>query len=259
MASQNKERLQKYLARCGHGSRRKAELLIEQGLVMVNGKAASLGDSIVPGRDVVILHGEKVAPPRSLTVMYHKTSGTISSTHDTHDRLTVMDMLPRKVVDAGVLPAGRLDLDTEGLLILTNDGDLLHEITHPRYRCTKEYYVALSRTPGERELSALRKGVFLPDVGKTTSPAILNKLRRKKDGSATIHIQIQEGMKRQIRRMFSGQGIEVTYLKRISIGGLELGDLAPGKYRTLSAREIELMQSGSNENRPPNRSRSGRR
>ena len=95
-----KERLQKYLARCGHGSRRRAELLIEQGLVMVNGKAATLGDSIVPGRDVVILHGEKVAPPRSLTVMFHKTAGTISSTHDTHDRLTVMDMLPKRIVDA---------------------------------------------------------------------------------------------------------------------------------------------------------------
>lgn len=254
-----KERLQKYLARCGHGSRRKAELLIEQGLVMVNGKAATLGDSIVPGRDVVVLHGEKVAPPNSLTVMYHKTAGTISSTHDTHDRLTVMDMLPKRVVNAGVLPAGRLDLDTEGLLILTNDGDLLHEITHPRYRCTKEYYVALSRTPNDRELAALRKGVFLPDVGKTTSPAILNKLRRKRDGSATIHIQIQEGMKRQIRRMFSGQRIDVTYLKRISIGGLELGNLAPGKYRELSAKEIELMLSGADEKRLPSRGRPGRR
>jgi len=101
--------------------------------------------------------------------------------------------------------------------------------------------------------------VFLPDVGKTTSPAILNKLRRKRDGTATIHIQIQEGMKRQIRRMFSGQRIEVTYLKRISVGGLELGSLAPGKFRKLTAKEIDLMLSGSDENRPPNRRRSGRR
>ncbi len=223
---------------------------------MVNGKVATLGVSIVAGRDEIVLHGEKVTPPRSVTVMYNKTAGTITSTHDTHDRLTVMDMLPKKIVDAGVLPAGRLDLETEGLLILTNDGDLLHEITHPRYRCVKEYFVTLSRTPGERELSALRKGVFLPEVGKKTSPALLNRLRRKRDGTATIHIQIQEGMKRQIRRMFSGQGIQVTYLKRISIGGLELGNLAPGKFRELSPKEIELMTSGANENRPPNRQRS---
>jgi pseudouridine synthase len=144
-------------------------------------------------------------------------------------------------------------------MIFTNDGDLLHEITHPRYRCTKEYYVVLSRVPGDRVLSALRKGVFLPDVGKKTSPAVLNRLRRKRDGTATIHIQIQEGLKRQIRRMFSGQGIKVTYLKRISIGGLELGNLAAGKFRELSAKEIDLMLSGSNENRPPQRQRSGGR
>jgi len=226
---------------------------------MVNGKAAKLGDSIVEGRDKVVLHGEKVTPPPSVTVMYHKTSGTISSTHDTHGRLTVMDMLPKRLIDAGVLPAGRLDLNTEGLMIFTNDGDLLHEITHPRYRCTKEYHVVLSRVPSERVLSALRKGVFLPDVGKKTSPAVLNRLRRKRDGTATIHIQIQEGLKRQIRRMFSGQGIKVTYLKRISIGGLELGNLAAGKFRELSSKEIDLMLSGSNENRPPQRQRSGGR
>ncbi len=254
-----KERLQKYLARCGHGSRRKAELLIEQGLVLVNGKPASLGDQIVPGRDQVTLHGETVSPPRALTVMYHKTSGTITSTHDTHDRLTVMDMLPKKMVEAGVLPAGRLDLETEGLLILTNDGDLQHRITHPRYECSKEYFAILSRAPNDRELSALRNGVFLPDVGKKTSPAQLNRIRRRKDGSATIHIVIHEGMKRQIRRMFSGQGIDVRYLKRISIGDLQLGDLPAGQHRTLSIKEIELMLTAEKGERPADRSRSSGR
>ena len=257
--SNPRERLQKYLARCGHGSRRRAELLIEQGLVLVNGKKATLGDQITPGRDTVVLHGETITPPRALTVMYHKTSGTITSTHDTHDRLTVMDMLPKKMIEAGVLPAGRLDLETEGLLILTNDGDLQHRITHPRYECTKEYFVVLSRPPSDRELAALRKGVFLPDVGKKTSPAELNRLRRKRDGSASIHIRIHEGMKRQIRRMFSGQGIEVTYLKRISVGGLVLGDLAPGKHRSLSLKEINLMVTPQKDESPPDRARSGRR
>lgn len=257
-----RERLQKYLARCGHGSRRRAELLIEKGLVYVNGDVADLGISIIPGKDEVMLHGEKVQPPKNLTIMFHKTAGTITSTHDTHDRLTVMDMLPKRVVDAGVLPAGRLDLETEGLLIFTNDGDLLHRITHPRYRCRKEYFVVLSRAPSERILDTLRRGVYLPDVGKDTSPAQITRLRRRKDGSASLHIVIHEGMKRQIRRMFSGQGLEVTYLKRISIGKLNLDDLAPGKYRTLRDRDLALLLKSDEEDektRPPHpKGRGGR-
>ena len=257
-----RERLQKYLARCGHGSRRRAELLIEKGLVYVNGEVAELGISILPGKDEVVLHGEKVQPPKHMTIMFHKTEGTITSTHDTHDRLTVMDMLPKRVVDAGVLPAGRLDLETEGMLIFTNDGDLLHRITHPRYRCRKEYFVVLSRAPSERVLETLRRGVFLPDVGKETSPAQITRLRRRKDGTAPLHIVIHEGMKRQIRRMFSGQGLEVTYLKRISIGKLNLDDLAPGKYRTLRDRDLALLLKSDDEdekNRPPHpKGRGGR-
>ena len=261
-----RERLQKYLARCGHGSRRRAELLIEKGLVRVNGEVVELGISIDPVKDEVVLHGETVQPPNSLTVMFHKTAGTITSTHDTHDRLTVMDMLPKRVVDAGVLPAGRLDLETEGLLIMTNDGDLLHRITHPRYRCHKEYFVVLSRAPSERVLETLRRGVFLPDVGKETSPAQITRLRRRKDGTASLHIVIHEGMKRQIRRMFSGQGLEVTYLKRISIGKLDLGDLAPGKHRTLKDRDLDMLlhtdvedkKRPSHQNQREGSSRSGR-
>ena len=257
-----RERLQKYLARCGHGSRRRAELLIEKGLVYVNGEVADLGVSIIPGKDEVVLHGEKVQPPKNLTIMFHKTAGTITSTHDTHSRLTVMDMLPKRVVDAGVLPAGRLDLETEGMLIFTNDGDLLHRITHPRYRCRKEYFVVLSRAPSERVLETLRRGVFLPDVGKETSPAQITRLRRRKDGTASLHIVIHEGMKRQIRRMFSGQGLEVTYLKRISIGKLNLDDLAPGKYRTLRDRDLDLLLKSDDEDeksRPPHpKGRGGR-
>ncbi|MGB1071494.1 MAG: pseudouridine synthase [Planctomycetota bacterium] len=257
-----RERLQKYLARCGHGSRRRAELLIEKGLVYVNGEVADLGVSIIPGKDEVVLHGEKVQPPKNLTIMFHKTAGTITSTHDTHSRLTVMDMLPKRVVDAGVLPAGRLDLETEGMLIFTNDGDLLHRITHPRYRCRKEYFVVLSRAPSERVLEALRRGVFLPDVGKETSPAQITRLRRRKDGTASLHIVIHEGMKRQIRRMFSGQGLEVTYLKRISIGKLNLDDLAPGKYRTLRDRDLALLLKSDDEDeksRPPHQKGRGGR
>jgi len=131
-------RLHKYLANAGYCSRRRAELLIQAGLVQVNGRTVSnLGATIDPSRDVVTIHGAVIVPPEPLTIMLNKPAGFLSSTHDTHDRLTVMDLLPRWVRNRGVVPVGRLDLDTEGLLLLTNDGDLHHLVTHPRYGCPK--------------------------------------------------------------------------------------------------------------------------
>ena len=133
-----RERLQKYIANCGYCSRRKAELLIEAGLVEVDGTVVrELGAKIDPSRQGVRIHGEDILPPSRRVVALHTPAGFITSTHDTHDRLTVMDLLPRRIAETGVLPAGRLDLETEGLLILTNDGDLQHRITHPRYECVK--------------------------------------------------------------------------------------------------------------------------
>ena len=238
-----KERLQKYIANCGYCSRRKAELLIEAGLVRVDGTVVGeLGVKIDPAKNEVRIHDEVIVPHGREVIALHKPAGFITSTHDTHERLTVMDLLPRRVAETGVLPAGRLDLETEGLLILTNDGDLQHRITHPRYECTKEYYVELDRRPTEGELDRLRRGIFLPDLDRTTSPAELFDVRHRPDGT-TLRIRIAEGMKRQIRRMFEAVGMTVVYLKRLSIGDVHLGDLPRGEWRALTVAEVASLDA----------------
>ncbi|MFQ5654871.1 MAG: pseudouridine synthase [Planctomycetota bacterium] len=243
MKRRRRERLHKYIAGCGYCSRRRAERLIASGLVEVNGELIEQpGCRVVPGRDAVVINGERIEPPPPLTIALNKPPGTITSTHDTHDRLTVMDLLPKKIVEEGVLPAGRLDLDTEGLLILTNDGDLQHRITHPRYECEKEYRVHLGRPPSTRERERLEQGVFIRELGKRTAAARIYRIRRRRDGSTTLHIKIHEGMKRQVRRMFEGLGIEVLHLKRIAIGGVELGGLATGKWRALTSEELASLR-----------------
>ena len=237
------ERIHKYIANCGYCSRRRAEILVEKGLVKVNNEVAEPNWSVVAGRDEVTIHGERIVPPAPLTIMLNKPAGYITSTHDTHDRLTVMDLLPKKTLDTGVLPAGRLDLDTEGLLIFTNDGDLLHRITHPSFECEKEYKVLLNRAPTAREKDRLEKGVFLEELGKWTSDARIVKLRKRADGSATLHVYISEGMKRQVRRMFSSMDMKVLHLDRLSIAGVQLGELKRGEWRKLSEEEVRKLRS----------------
>ena len=241
-----KQRLHKYIASCGHCSRRKAELLIEAGLVQIDGRVASdLGTKLDPTRSTVTINGERVEPPDPLTLILNKPAGFITSTHDTHDRLTVMDLLPRSAVERGVLPVGRLDLETEGLLVFTNDGDLQHRITHPRYTCSKTYRATLSRPPTEIDLEKLRRGVFLTEVGKTTSPAEVDLVSESDQSPAVAQVRIAEGMKRQVRRMFETQGIEVVHLERIAIAEVGLGDLGRGAWRELEQREIaSLRQEG---------------
>ncbi len=238
--SSSRVRIQKYIASCGYCSRRKAELLVEHGLVEVNGKVVeSLGTKIRPDVDVVAINRERIEPPEPLSIMLNKPSGFITSTHDTHERLTVLDLLPRSIRELGVLPAGRLDLETEGLLILTNVGDLQHQITHPRYSCEKEYRAKLSRRPDPGEVEKLRRGVFLSEVGKKTQAAEI-----EVDGKVA-RVVIGEGMKRQVRRMFEVVGIHVTYLERVRIGRVELGDLRRGGWRRLSEDEVEALIESS--------------
>ncbi|MEE8141784.1 MAG: pseudouridine synthase [Planctomycetota bacterium] len=246
MIEAKRERLHKYIAACGYCSRRRAEILIANSLVQVNGKTvAELGAKITPGIDVVTIHGEKLQPPAPLTIALNKPQGYLTSTHDTHNRLTVMDLLPRKVVDAGILPAGRLDLESEGLLVLTNDGDLQHRITHPRYGCEKEYRVHLSRPPTHAERKRLENGLFLPVLNKRTTGAHLGRMQQARDGTAILRVTIHEGMKRQVRRMFEAVGIQVIYLERLAIGRLRLGDLPRGKWRPLAEGDITSLRSNA--------------
>jgi 23S rRNA pseudouridine2605 synthase len=240
-------RLHRYIASCGYTSRRRAELLIEAGRVAVNGKLVTrLGTLVRPGRDRVAVNGEEILPPRPTTIMLNKPGGIITSTHDTHERLTVMDLLPRSLRERGVLPAGRLDQDTEGLLILTNVGELGHRITHPRYETEKEYEALLDERPAPPQLRSLEAGIVLD--GERTAPArVLAVVPR---GERTgVRLVIREGRKRQVRRMFQAIGHEVRELKRVRIGGLRLGDLASGAWRELGPSEIAALTEGSA--RPP--------
>jgi 23S rRNA pseudouridine2605 synthase len=235
-------RLHKYIANCGYTSRRRAELLIQAGRVAVNGRTVtSLGATIKPGRDKVVLNGEEVVPPERLTVALNKPAGIITSTHDTHDRLTVMDILPRRLRQLGILPAGRLDQDTEGLLVLTNDGDLAHRITHPRYETEKEYEVLVEGRLTPKGIGRLEKGIVLE--GEMTSPARIA-LLGEEGGAARVRVVIHEGKKRQVRRMFEAIGTKVTALKRVRIGGLRLGELPAGAWKELSAADIAALAGG---------------
>ncbi len=235
-------RLHKYIANCGYTSRRRAELLIQAGRVQVNGKVLkSLGTVIDPREDAVLVNGEEISPPEPMTIVFNKPAGIITSTHDTHDRLTVMDILPKSLRDRGVLPAGRLDQDTEGLLILTNDGDLGHHITHPRYETEKEYDALVAGTPAPAGLKRLEAGVRIE--GEMTSPARIESV--VPEGAATrVRVVIREGKKRQVRRMFEAIGSDVLHLRRVRIGGLQLGDLPPGEWRELTEKEIKALTRG---------------
>ncbi|MGQ9591402.1 MAG: pseudouridine synthase, partial [Planctomycetota bacterium] len=232
-------RLQKFIANCGYTSRRRAELLILAGRVAVNGKTVkTLGATVDPSRDKVTVNGEEISLPRPLTIAFHKPAGLITSTHDTHDRLTVMDFLPKTLRERGVLPVGRLDRDTEGLLVLTNDGDLAHAIAHPRHETDKEYEAVVSGTPGAGAIAALETGVRVE--GRLTAPARVLEVTPV-PGGARVRLAIHEGRKRQVRRMFEAVGHPVLRLRRVRIAGVSLGDLPPGEWRELSAEEVRAL------------------
>jgi pseudouridine synthase len=234
-------RLHKYIANAGYCSRRHAELLIAAGLVEVNGAtAAEAGTQVNPDKDVVTIHEEIILPPEPLTIMLNKPPDFISSTHDTHDRLTVMDLLPRSIRQRGVMPVGRLDLDTRGLLLLTNDGDLHHLVTHPRYGCPKEYMVRISGRFGKKKRELLTAGVDLDD-GPTQPVRIFS--CRPKGPETELQLELREGRKREIKRMFATLGHDVTYLERVRIGSIQLGDLPLRRWRELSPEELDGLRA----------------
>lgn len=224
------DRLQKVMARAGIASRRKAEELIAAGRVTVNGRVAVLGDRVGAGDDVR-LDGRSVATPKGhVTYMLNKPAGYVSTASDERGRPTVMELVPSS---PGLHPVGRLDLESEGLLLLTTDGDLTLSLTHPRYGHEKEYRVwtAPEYVPDE-VVAKLAAGVDLED-GPAAASA-----RRVPGGAVLV---LREGRKRQVRRMFAALGFEVDRLVRTRIGSLELGDLPPGGHRRLGAEDLERL------------------
>lgn len=230
------ERLQKILSACGVASRRTAEALIASGRVTVNGEVATVGMKADVASDLIAVDGKLVASPSKKTyVMLNKPRGFITSAKDERGRRTVMELID---VPERLYPVGRLDYNTEGLLLLTNDGELTQSLTHPSHQIGKQYIVTV-RGDVDEALTALRLPFVLD--GRATVPAQANVLRETAEGG-TISITIYEGRNRQIRRMCEMCGLEVVRLRRVAIGKLEMRGLRVGEWRMLTDREIAYLK-----------------
>lgn len=232
-------RLQKFLAKAGIASRRRAEELIGSGDVLVNGRPAELGCKVDPQKDRVTFRGREIQlAEKRVYLLLNKPAGVVTTAKDTHGRNTVLDLI--KGVDERVYPVGRLDIDTEGLLLLTNDGDFAFALTHPKFKVPKAYQVRVKGNPVEETLNRLRAGVMLDDG--LTAPAEVQVLSFDR-GQATLLMVLHEGRKRQVKRMCQAIGHPVLHLKRVRLGGLELGNLLPGQSRHLRADEVASLVS----------------
>ncbi|MBD3413986.1 MAG: pseudouridine synthase [Candidatus Aminicenantes bacterium] len=234
-----KVRLNKYLARSGVTSRRKSDLLIEQGKVRVNGQVVTrLGTKIDPATDKVDVHGKQVSPEAKHYLVLHKPPGYLVTMDDPFDRPTIKELIPDLKVR--LFPVGRLDFNSEGLLLMTNDGELAHQLMHPRFHRKKIYMVWIRGQIKTQDMDRLFKGVFLD--GKKTSLDKIDLIKKEKD-SSLLKVEIHEGRKREIRRMFQAVGSEVWRLKRIQFAGLRLRGLKKGQWRYLTPEEIKILRN----------------
>ena len=237
------ERLQKILARAGLGSRRQCEELIAQGRVTVNGQVAHLGMKADPARDDIRVDGQRIrAAEPPVYIMVNKPRWVLSTTEPDPRRKhrTLRDLVP---VPERVFPVGRLDLESEGLVLLTNDGELAQRLMHPRYGHEKEYRVLVARIPDDKQLKAFRYGIVLPD-GYRTRPARVDLLRRQGKG-AWLRFILTEGRKRQIREMCRAVGLPVVRLIRTRIGPLRLKDVGVGEWRYLTPAEVRALRKAA--------------
>lgn len=228
-------RLQKYLAQCGVASRRRAEEMILAGEVAVNGEVIRQLGTKVTEEDLVTVNGRNVKPEkRKLYLAMNKPKGVITGCSDDRERTTVLDLLQEEISER-VYPAGRLDFDSSGLLLLTNDGELADVLMHPKHEVEKVYLAEVSRTPILRELEQLRRGVMVD--GRRTSPAGVDWIRDR-----VLRITIHEGRNRQVRKMCEAVGLHVKELQRIAIGKIVLGNLPLGRWRYLTKAEITYLK-----------------
>jgi 23S rRNA pseudouridine2605 synthase len=233
------ERLQKILAQAGVASRRKCEELIVSGKVEVNGEVVStLGAKADPQNDVIVVNGKKIKSEKKLYLMLNKPKGVITSASDPQGRKIVSDYLPG--IKERVYPVGRLDYDTEGLLLLTNDGEFANLLTHPSHHVPKTYLATVKGVPHGSALEKLAKGIQLED-GLTAPAELEYQDVDTEKRQARINITIYEGRNRQVRRMFEAISHPVILLKRIKFGDLSMQGLARGQYRHLTPKEIEEL------------------
>ncbi|MGF1458678.1 MAG: pseudouridine synthase [Leptolyngbyaceae cyanobacterium] len=237
------ERVQKILSMWGVASRRQAEALILAGRVWVNEAVAELGQKADPEVDIITLDGQRLAPhnrPHPYYGLLHKPLRTVSTCQDPQGRKTVLDLLPPALRQhSGIHPVGRLDYNSTGALILTNDGTLTHQLTHPRHHIAKTYRVNVKGYPSDQALQRWREGIELS--GRPTAAAKIAVVSTKSPGQTVLEVVIWEGRNRQIRRTAELLGYPVTQLHRISIGPIQLGALPQGQVRALTAAELQQL------------------
>ncbi|EPY2271394.1 pseudouridine synthase [Clostridium sporogenes] len=231
------ERLQKYMASCGVASRRKCEDIILEGRVEVNGiKIKELGTKIIPGKDIIKVDGNIIKPEENkIYILLNKPKGYVCTAKDEKGRKTILDLVK---VKERIYPIGRLDMDTSGIIILTNDGEIYNKIIHPKFEKIKTYNAKVKGTIKKDHIELFKKGIDIGDY--ITAPAALEIFKTNKDTSEII-IKIHEGKNRQVRRMCKSIGHPVIDLDRISIGNISKGDLKLGEWRYLTKKEIDYI------------------
>lgn len=235
----NEVRLQKFMAEQGIASRRKSEDLIRTGKVKVNGHIAVIGQKINPKKDLVTVGKQKIVPPKTRNMIYimlNKPRGYVTTVSDEYDRKTVMDLIPD--IKERIYPVGRLDKDSEGLLIMTNDGSFTNCLTHPSHGLAKVYRVTVRPAVDDEILYNLRNGIVID--GRKTAPADVTVLTEE-ENRVVLEFVLHEGRNREIRKMCESQGLEVARLKRTAVGSLKLGVLSQGKYRELTEQEVKKL------------------
>lgn len=237
MANNKEVRLQKFMAECGVASRRKSEEIIERGKVKVNGHVARIGDKIDPRKDLVTVFGKRINKVTEMRyIMLHKPRGYVTTVSDELGRRTVMDLV--KDVKERIYPVGRLDKDSEGLLLLTNDGNFANALMHPSNNFSKIYRVTVRPGVNDKILNDLREGVVIDE--RKTAPCEVHVVKEE-EGRCVLEIVLHEGRNRQIRKMCEAVGIEVARLKRIAEGPIKLGMLPQGKWRDLDEKEVKKL------------------
>lgn len=237
MPNPNEIRLQKFMAECGVASRRKCEQLIEEGRVKVNGHPAVLGSKVNPKKDIVTVRGKRIVKQTKVRyIMLHKPRGYVTTVSDELGRKTVMDLIGS--VNERVYPVGRLDRDSEGLLLLTNDGELANALMHPSFSIVKTYRVTVRPGADDEALEGMRNGVEID--GAKTAPCEITVLSENADRSV-LEFKIHEGRNREIRKMCEAYDLEVARLKRIALGPLKLGMLSAGEHRELNETELKKL------------------
>ncbi len=241
-------RLQKVLADCGVASRRKAEEMISAGEIKVNGVTAHIGDKVDPKKDKIYVNGSYLNTNiNEVYIMLHKPRGFITTMSDEMDRKCVAGLV--EDVSERVYPVGRLDRDSEGLLLMTNDGEFANAITHPSKHIPKTYRVTVRPSITEDQLTQIAVGIDIE--GRKTAPAKVRVISEQ-PGRVVLEIVLYEGRNRQIRKMCEALGLEVARLKRTAVGVLKLGMLQPGKWRTLTKEEVKMLKSGVEADRHSN-------